>query len=115
LATLVITFVIFQCWCWKCTCSLKAVVLNLYKHAEPLRSFPSFCRTLFFPIQQKVKMGYWNQMTFVEPLKRLRRTQFKNHRLKAFNERSRYSNVFALQVSTWRAPLCAKPRSYLWI
>jgi len=25
------------------------VVLNLYKHAEPLRSFSSFCRTPFFP------------------------------------------------------------------
>ena len=24
-----------------------AMVLNLYKHAEPLRSFPNFCRTSF--------------------------------------------------------------------
>jgi len=59
--------------------SSKLVVLKLYKHAEPLRSFPSFCRTALLPNQQKVKKCYWNLMTFVEPLKRLLRTQFKNH------------------------------------
>jgi len=31
------------------------VVLNLCEHTEPLRSFPSFCQTLFLPNLQKVK------------------------------------------------------------
>jgi len=60
------------------------VVLNLYKHAEPLRSFPSFCRTLFLPnitesknrlLQRWPWLAYYDvttllviiQMTFVEP------------------------------------------------
>ena len=69
----------------------KAVVLNLYKHAELLRNFPSFCRTPFLPniIERKnrllsVILGK-NGVRFpvglvsrtclaVEPLKRLRRT-----------------------------------------
>jgi len=33
----------------------KPVVLRLYKHAEPLRNFPSFFQTSFLPIQQRVK------------------------------------------------------------
>jgi len=28
---------------------VETVFLNLYKHAEPLCSFPSFCRTPFLP------------------------------------------------------------------
>jgi len=50
------------------------MVLKHYNRTEPLRSFPSFCRTTFFPIKQKVMMGYMLQVTFVEPLKRLCRT-----------------------------------------
>jgi len=36
----------------------KSVVLNLYKHAEPLRSFPRVCRTPFLPNITEVRMGY---------------------------------------------------------
>jgi len=70
------------------------VVLNLQKHAEPLRSYPNFCRTPFLPNITESKNGLLNlnhstvyiylyssstlsimfQMTFVEPLKQLRRT-----------------------------------------
>jgi len=35
-----------------------AVVLNLYKHTEHLRSFPSFCRALFLSNITESKMGY---------------------------------------------------------
>jgi len=31
----------------------RQVVLKLYKHAEPLRSFPCFCRTPFLPNKTK--------------------------------------------------------------
>jgi len=37
--------------------SLKAVVLNLCKHAEPLRRYPSFCRTPFLPNVTENKNG----------------------------------------------------------
>jgi len=30
-----------------------SVVLKIYKHAKPLRSFPSFCRTPFLPNNRK--------------------------------------------------------------
>jgi len=36
---------------------IKPVVLNLYKHAKTLRSFPNFCRTPFFPIVTESKNG----------------------------------------------------------
>jgi len=35
----------------------RSVVLNLYTHAESLRSFPSFCRTQFLPNITKSKKG----------------------------------------------------------
>jgi len=39
---------------------MKTVVFNLFEHDEHLCSFASFCRTQLFPIQQKIKVGYWN-------------------------------------------------------
>jgi len=53
--------------------------LNLHKLTNPYGVFQAFAETHFCPIRQKVKMGYRNEMTFVEPLKRLRRTHVKNH------------------------------------
>jgi len=38
-------------------CHTRAVVLNLYKHAEPLLSFPSFCGTPFLPNITESKNG----------------------------------------------------------
>jgi len=35
----------------------KAVAFNHYKHAEPFRSFPSFCQTLFLPNTTESKNG----------------------------------------------------------
>jgi len=37
--------------------TLETVVLKLYNHAEPLRSFPSFCRTPFLPNTTERKNG----------------------------------------------------------
>jgi len=34
-----------------------AVVLNLYKHTEPLRCYPSFCRIPFLPNITESKNG----------------------------------------------------------
>jgi len=36
---------------------VRSVVLNLYEHAEPVRSFPSFCRTPFLPNITESKNG----------------------------------------------------------
>jgi len=69
----------------------RTVVLNLYKHAEALRRFPSVCRTLFLPNIAESENGLlqgWPwlaccdittllamfQMPFVQSLKQLRRT-----------------------------------------
>jgi len=38
--------------------AVRAVVLKLYKHAETLCSFPSFCRTSFLLNTTESKMGY---------------------------------------------------------
>jgi len=50
------------CCCWYCQlllwpCSLNAVVLNLYKHAETLCTCLSFCRTPFLPNITESKNG----------------------------------------------------------
>jgi len=40
-----------------CVFGPKPVVLKLYKHTERLRSFPSFCRTPFWPNLTESKNG----------------------------------------------------------
>jgi len=59
----------------------KSMVLNLYKNPEPLRGFLSFCRTPFSPNITENKnccdittLLVMFQMTFLESLKRFRRT-----------------------------------------
>ena len=50
-----------------------SLVPNLCKHSQPYVVFQAFVEPHFFQIQRK-KLGYMFQTTFVEPLKRLRRT-----------------------------------------
>ena len=56
-----------------------SVVLKLNKHTEPLRSFPSFCRPPFLPNITENKNGLHVSDDLHQALKRLHRTQFKNH------------------------------------
>ena len=53
----------------------SAVVLQLYHTPNPCVVFQAFVEPYLCPMWQKVKMGYMFHMTFVEPLKWLRRTR----------------------------------------
>jgi len=44
-------------WLKTLTPNSHAVVLKLYKHAEPLRGFPNFCRAPFLPNKTENKNG----------------------------------------------------------